>query len=201
MPLFPLLLRIILQIYRGGCCSEERRSEDANTKRRLYLYILLIQLRGWILYKLFDTVEDMIVSPGGADCWYSELLMFHDSECRGREMDFSDHVVLYYAQIIPIALTEFLHSFSVPYWRIKNALRDDDSSFPKLIPFVLIFWMVNLYIITCLGAYKTSMYFHTGPEVFVGYLVSLLVQIPLLLLQCTSVFPRARAYFFGYAKS
>ena len=132
LPLFPLLLRILLQIFRGG--YSEEKSENTNMKRRLYLYILLIQLRGWILYKLFDTVEDMIVASGGTDCWYSELLMFHDSECRGREMDFSDHVVLYYAQIIPIALTEFLHSFSVPYWRIKNTLRDDDTTFPKLIP-------------------------------------------------------------------
>lgn len=195
LPLFPLLLQLVLQLRRDS----EEGIQDAFIKRRLFLYIMLIQVRGWILYKLFDAIEDMVVSPAGTNCWYSDILMFNDSECRGREMDFSDHVVLYFAQIIPIALTEFLNSFSSPYWRMKHTLRDD--AFSKFIPFVLVFWMTNLYIITSFGAYKTSMYFHTGPEVYVGYLVSLLVQVPLLVLQCTPYFSRPRAYFFGSTKS
>lgn len=195
LPLFPLLLRVALQIIRGS----DLNGNDINTKRRLYLYIVLIQIRGWILYLLFDTIEEMIVSSPDSTCWYGDLLQHHYSECQGRVTDFSDHVVLYFAQILPIALTEVLYSFSAPYWKSKSDKHGDPAQ--TLIPAILLLWLANLYTITCFGAYKTAMYFHTGPEVFVGYLVSLCIQIPLCLTQCTSLFPRARAYFFGYAQS
>jgi hypothetical protein len=197
LPLFPLLLRVVLQIIRGS----DGNGDDMNTKRRLYLYIILIQVRGWILYLLFDTIEEMIVSSPttSTKCWYGDLLEHHYGECQGRVTDFSDHVVLYFAQILPIALTEVLYSFSAPYWKAKNDKHDDPV--PKIVPALLYLWLANLYTITCFGAYKTAMYFHTGPEIFIGYLVSLFIQIPLCLTQCTSLFPRARVYFFGYTQS
>ena len=180
---------------------------EVHTKRRLYLYIILIQLRGWILYLLFDTIEEMIVSSSHSDtqCWYSHLLQAHYSECQGRVTDFSDHVVLYFAQILPIALTEVIHSFAVPYWQtaIKNSMSSRAGVFSwflnsaRLIPTVLLLWMGNLYIITFLGAYKTARFFHTGPEIFIGYLISLLLQIPLFVVQCTQAFPALTNYLFG----
>eukprot|EP00980_Cylindrotheca_fusiformis_P002817 scaffold672_cov126-Cylindrotheca_fusiformis.AAC.18 len=196
LPLFPLLLRIVLQIVRG---SDGIANNDFNTKRRLYLYIFLIQFRGWILYLLFGAIEEMLVSSPGEACWYGDLLENHFSKCQGRATDFSDHTVLYFAQILPIALTEVLHSFSTPLCHGKDDNKNDDP-LQKAVPVVLLLWLANLYAITCCSAYKTALYFHTGTELFVGYLISLLIQIPLCLTQCTSMFPRVRAYFFGFTQ-
>jgi len=117
-------------------------------------------------------------------------------------MDFSDHVVLYFAQILPIALLEILHSFSRPYWLTDGRLTSrrsnvHDNKGALVVPIVLLLWLANLYIVTFLGAFKTAAYFHTGPEVFVGFLVSLLVQVPLCLLQCSPALSSWREYFFG----
>jgi hypothetical protein len=154
--------------------------------------LVLIQARGWILYLVLNYLEDFLVSPAGDDCWYQHLLSGSHGMCHGRVSDFSDHVVLYFAQILPIALTEVLHSFVVPFWSIA-----DNSRIRSMVPMGMLAVLMHLYVITFLGAYKTSAYFHTGPEIFTGYIVSLLVQIPLLLLQCSSLWPRTQEYFFG----
>jgi len=129
-------------------------------------------------------------------------------------MDFSDHVVLYFAQIIPIALVEILHALfprggGPPYYqwwlsaRLPRQPRTNTVSgyfnrfFHHVVPLILSLWMVNLYVVTFLGAFKTAAYFHTGPEVWVGFVISLLVQIPLMVLQTTNLFPKQQEYFFG----
>jgi hypothetical protein len=199
LPLFPLLVRGALQLFRkfqiGG---SNNKVQNVYAMRRLYLYLLLTQVRGWILYMLFGAIEALLVSSAGSNCWYEELL-HHDtnySECQGRATDFSDHVVLYFAQILPIALTEVLHSFVIPFWDTKTSTRKN-GGYSSLVPIVLLAGLFYLYLITFLGAYKTAVYFHTGPEVLSGYLVSLCIQVPLCLMQCTNYFPRAREFFFG----
>jgi len=200
LPLFPVLLRIMTTLFIGS-----NKGSEIHTKRRLYLYIILIQLRGWILYLFFDRIEEMIVSSQDTQCWYSNLLQAHYGECQGRVTDFSDHVVLYFAQILPLALTEVIHSFAVPYWHtaIKNSMSSRVGvlswflNSARLVPTILILWIGNLYVITFLGAYKTAMFFHTGPEILIGYLISLFVQIPLFVVQCTQAFPALTNYLFG----
>jgi len=96
--------------------------------------------------------------------------------CGGRGFDYSDHIVLYFAQILPIALMEVLHSTIVqPFW---------GSSCNPWIPLLLWMGLLYLYLINAIGALKTAIYFHTPLEVVVGYVISLLYQIPLCLLQC-----------------
>lgn len=208
LPLFPLLVRGGWQIYCNYAGKASLSKLDSlHAKRRLYLYLSLIQIRGWILYLAFDELEDFFVRSGGIQCWYEEYLHPNFHHCQGRMTDFSDHVVLYFAQILPIALMEILYAFSIPYWSQHHGggrgSRKISSGFDikgqqhLLVPIILVLWMTNLYIVTFLGAYKTAAYFHTGPEVFVGFLVSMLVQLPLCLLQCTSAFPVQREYFFG----
>jgi hypothetical protein len=186
----------------------------------------LIQLRGWILYAALDELEDLFVPSGGEGCWYEGyLLPSNYQQCQGREMDFSDHVVLYFAQIIPIALVEILHTLFPPGGSQHAYFWSPSSSFPGgprqpplraaanqnmfsmhslcrlLVPVLLCLWLANLYVVTFLGAYKTAAYFHTGPEVWLGFLISLVVQIPLVVLQTTDWFPKQRDYFFGTSSS
>lgn len=203
LPLFPLLVRGCWHLYinciRNGSVSTNK-ADFVYARRRLYLYLILIQVRGWILYLAFDELEELFVVVPETPCWYEQYLYPHYNQCQGRMLDFSDHVVLYFAQILPIALMETIHSFSVPYWtevsRRKGGLHGHDIS-GLVVPTVLLLCLANLYIVTFLGAYKTAAYFHTGPEVFMGFLVSLVIQIPLFILQCTSHCQKWRDYLFG----
>jgi hypothetical protein len=198
------------------------RRDNVYSKRRLYLYLGLIQLRGWILYVALDEVEDWFVSPSSSssgqepgNCWYEEFLHANYEQCQGRTMDFSDHVVLYFAQIIPLALVEILHA-GLPllrntnnhklqyYWGLAPSRQKSGHGtskynhlFFRLVPVILLVWLVNLYVVTFLGAFKTAAFFHTGPEVWLGFLISLVVQIPLCLLQTTRIFSKQKEYFFG----
>jgi hypothetical protein len=205
-------VRGALQFYRSlrGCNFGNSKAENTYAKRRLYLYLVLIQIRGWGLYLVFDKIEDLFVSSADySECWYENLLHHNYSRCQGRVTDFSDHVVLYFAQILPIALVEVLHSFVVPFWDNNTKSTSTTTTSPSAgrtsggynhwVPVLLLVWLVNLYFVTFLGAYKTSVCFHTGPEILIGYLVSLCIQIPLCLLQCSSFFPWAREYFYGHA--
>lgn len=238
LPLFPLFVRGAVQWYHNrsrrvdatstgiGSASSSSRSrllDNVYSQRRLYLYMGLIQMRGWIFYVGLDGLEDFFVSSGGEGCWYERYLVPSNyQQCQGRQMDFSDHVVLYFAQIIPIALVEIMHALFPPggsqhdyYWSPSFAggprqspSRGTNHSIlsmrglrHRLIPMFLSLWLANLYVVTFLGAYKTAAYFHTGPEVWVGFLITLVVQIPLAVLQTTELFPNQRDYFFGTSSS
>jgi hypothetical protein len=197
LPLFPFFIRGAVhafRILRGHAAGSPTQITTA--MRRLYLYIGLIQVRGWVLYLVFDQLEEFLVPAAGSDCWYHHLLPIGHAICQGRVSDFSDHVVLYFAQITPMALIEVLHSLAIPYW---NSADGPDKSGNRLMPTLLIVGMLYLYFIAFLGAYKTAAYFHTGSEIFRGYLVSLIVQVPLFVLQCTRTWPKARKFFFGFA--
>ena len=183
LPLFPLLVRGVVQ-FAG---RQQRGFNTTNVKRRFYLYIGLIQIRGWVLYLLFDFVENLIVQPAGDECWYNDLLRSHHGSCHGKTTDYSDHMVLFFAQILPIALTEVLFSFVAPYWKKQSIL----------VPTILVTGLLYLYLITFFSTYKTSAHFHTLFEIGVGYLISLLIQIPLFLIIATSLMEPIRDYFFG----
>mmetsp|Transcript_9499 Transcript_9499/g.23062 ORF Transcript_9499/g.23062 Transcript_9499/m.23062 type:complete len:335 (-) Transcript_9499:916-1920(-) len=199
IPLFPLLIRAVVQFLsrqRTPPASDDgtalKRQKEINTLaiRRLLLYFGLMQLRGFILYLLFDAIEDQIVGSGGDACWYDGVLRSFQSVCKGRATDFSDHVVLVFAQLLPIPLTEVLFSFVAPFWR-------DRGRYGRVAPTLLVTGLVYIYGICFLGTYKTAAHFHTQLEIILGYLISLVVQIPLFLVLCTSYLVPARDYFFG----
>jgi hypothetical protein len=213
LPLFPLFVRLVVLNLRkqqspmsvSGSNHSNSNIIDAQcrlARRRLYLYVGLIQFRGWILYLLFDKLEEWLVASAGRGCWYERLLHENYSSCQGQGSDFSDHVVLYFAQILPVALVEVLHSFAQPYWDEGTTSACNTTNLfriPQMVPAILTASMVYLYAVTFMGAYKTAVYFHTWPEIMNGYLISLLVQVPLFLVQCTNFFDPIREYFFGYA--
>jgi hypothetical protein len=178
-----------------------------------------MNVRGWILYVLFNAIEDHFVESSSSEngvvtpCWYNVDGWFDQNTeqetCTGRPFDFSDHVVLYYAQILPIALIETLYAtIDNPYWhRICNTQhynqqqqpilhqrynitstirRYIDKMFRWIVPIVLIMSHLYTQLITATGAYKTTTYFHTPFEVIMGFLVSMIVSIPLCYIQCST---------------
>jgi hypothetical protein len=169
--------------------------------RRLCFYVFLMNFRGWALYVGLNKLEDHVVTRVPTTCWYRDWLREGQSDCYGRRFDFSDHVVLYFGQILPIALVEVLHALEQPYWtQPRVAFRNHGSGQSAgfhWLPFSLVSALVYLHFVTYLGAYKTSSFFHTGSEVFAGFLVSLLIQVLFWLLQCHERFARARVFFFG----
>jgi hypothetical protein len=215
LPLFPLFIRLIVHMLQKANFSTTAAASSTTqqrlARRRFYLYVFLIQFRGWILYLLFDKIEEYFAAPAESGCWYESLLHENYHSCEGQVSDFSDHVVLYFAQILPIAFVEVLHSFVEPFWksRISSNNPSHQSSsgthvnrlhgqIPTMVPALLLTSILYLYVVTLMGAYKTSVYFHTWPEILNGYLISLLVQVPLCFMQCTSLLGDAREYFFGY---
>ena len=202
LPLFPLIVRRVAQFVirqkerqRGSNIANEKESKRSGeietfTNRRFYLYFGLIQIRTWILYFLFDKFENLIVQPAGDGCWYQNHLRSHHHTCDGKETDYSDHIVLVFAQILPIALTETLFSFLAPYWK-HNGYQG------KVVPTILSTGLLYLYAISFLQVYDTSAYFHTHFEIFMGYLISLLIQIPLFLIMSTPLMKPFTHYFFG----
>jgi hypothetical protein len=209
LPLFPLILRILYWLYASivsATVSKDLASgaSISYSVRRLCLYIVLLNCRGWILYVLLNEVEDQFVASSidGTTCWYSGLLQPVQELCIGRAFDFSDHVVLYYAQILPIALIETLYAFQCPYWISDERSALNQGTLVRipqlLLPIILAASHVYLQFITATGAYKTAAFFHTPGEVVAGFMVSLLVTVPLLLLQCSShtTWATWRLFFF-----
>ena len=201
IPLFPLLLRIGFRTYqtlleRGHLVLDT--TFGVYSFRRLVFYFLLMQFRGWFLYVALNSIEDNYLNEevNQTNCWYQDWLPTTLAKsspiCRGRKFDFSDHVVLYYAQILPIALLETLHSLNRPYWPFRFFRR-------IALPILLTTGMCYLYFITFLGVFKTATYFHTPKESLAGYGVSLLAHLPLCTLQCHNGprMARLREYFFG----
>jgi hypothetical protein len=226
LPLFPIILRILYWLYQTVSVlsslyrrmdSDSSANEDPTaavryTARRLFLYVVIMNFRGWFLYVALNRVESHFVPTHDDEvCWYGEFLSREQTSCYGRAFDFSDHVVLYYAQILPIALTETLYAFQYPYWRksakppsaVFNILHSEGGTnlIDGLLPVVLVVAHLYLQLITALGAYMTASYFHTGGEVLAGYAVSLLVALPLALCQCGNRSPwvsALRSFFFCY---
>eukprot|EP00934_Nitzschia_sp_Nitz4_P007710 Nitzschia sp. Nitz4//scaffold114_size70088//62850//64498//NITZ4_005989-RA/size70088-processed-gene-0.46-mRNA-1//-1//CDS//3329533459//7700//frame0 len=222
LPLFPLLLRLVYYLYRAtqGHSSSitgdawSTVSDNALARRRFFFYLGLIQFRVFVLYLGFDALEDRFWgnhSPDPTDtpgtCWHEPYLPSSNyaasaETCPGQTTDFSDHIVLFLAQILPIALLEVVYSFQVPvpYWQGRGESSNTTKTIWRpnvLVPLALIWGCLHLYLISFLAAYNTAAYFHTSREVVVGFLVSLIVQIPLCLLQCTNLFPRTKEYLFG----
>jgi len=160
------------------------------------------------LYVLFNAVEDSIRTPVHSDCWFNNGMWITSQEasCLNKAFDFSDHVVLYYAQILPISLVETLYAFQYPYyWKSpdnkgESTTTTRDRLFRGIrqftVPAILACSHLYLQFITAAGAYKTAAYFHTPGEVVAGFGVSFVVALPLMLLQCK--WRAVRALFFRY---
>ena len=192
--------------------------------RRLLLYVAMMLIRGVVLYQGMNQIEHYFHTSDTL-CWYQDWLREDQSTCYGRSFDFSDHVVLYMAQILPICLAETLEGLqqplTVPPRRIMSTqtmtlltsmnggvnpgdLEDASSSssptWPTVRPLnvLIVLSTLYLYLITLWGSYRTTAYFHTGPEVFIGFAVSLLLQWPLFSLQCRpGPFRNVQEWFFG----
>lgn len=184
--------------------------------RRCCFYFILMNFRGWFMYILLNKIEDQFVmgsNPANNTCWYNiEGWLPQSSEqevCAGRPFDFSDHIVLYYAQILPIALFETLHiTIEYPYWyigvptdssvqHVRNLILMETirNNFLRwFVPIVLLGTHIYLQIVTTFGAYKTTFYFHTPFEIIAGFIISMIISVPLCRIQCNNCNHRLISY-------
>ena len=199
LPIFPFLIRGLVRLIQSFQSSQQSstfsRSElsKSTTLRRLALSFSCLVFRGLVLYSFFNFLEHLLVPSPDSDapCWYKDFLKHFQTPCSGRTFDFSDHVVLYFGQLLPVALSETLYCLSFPFWKPEN----------KAVPRLLVGCLLYLYLVTFLGAYKTSAYYHTPLEIFLGLAVSLLLQVPLCLLQCSKQWQNLRSFFYGQQRS
>jgi hypothetical protein len=180
--LFPIIIRGLALVWQTVMTN--RPSESWTTYlQRFNLYLVMIALRGFVLFLGLNWVEEQIVGGPSQDCWFSEYAR-RGPTCKGVEFDFSDHTVLYLGQILSIPLTEIIYWWLVPI---------GSSTLSKVVSGA----MMYLYFITLLGEFQTAAYYHTACEVLVGYAISLLIQLPLAYTQCYSTWGRVRANLFG----
>jgi len=201
LPLVPLLFRFaVAYISKRSNIAVPESNTIQHTRNRMLLYALVMCVRGFILYLLFNVIEDgiILVSQGIGDddsssdpCWYQKLLKsnYQAGTCHGRTFDYSDHVVLFLSHYLPCLVFETLYNVAYPFWRGL-----DDRGNPSYRPiynqrvtlprfFKIMFVYMNF--LTFLAVFRTAAYFHTPAETAVGYLISLLVQIPMGLLIMT----------------
>lgn len=189
IPLIPIYLRgLELLVYSLATTPVETWRNYAS---RFALYIVIINFRGFVLYKALNVLQEHLVYTPN-DCWYDNLLA-EEPSCHGFGFDFSDHTVLYLASILPIPLFEIVHSLLVPLSRNELSV--------LLHQIILVGGMVYLYMIVLGEEFRTAANYHTRLEVAVGFLVSLTVQVPLAFLQCSAAWSRPRRLFCGKTPS
>ena len=185
IPLLPFMLRhftVTIEALGNGIPAESMRT----SLRRLLFYIFVFMVRGVVLFLGANVLENMLVKSGSDSCWYSDLQR-GSSICHGLQFDFSDHTVLYFAQILPVSLMECIHIFVTHHWN-KNW---------KYTLLVLFCYLPYLYYIALIGVFSTAAYFHTESEMLVGYVVSLIIQLPIAYLQCASGWKSLKQALFG----
>jgi len=154
---------------------------------RLGFYFVVMNFRGWILFVLLNKLQDML-RPGNLldSCWYDDYMIRRtnrNSNCYGQGFDFSDHTVLFLCQIIPVLSCEFFVSLLSPIRSNMNTngfekLQTEVDIKNSVLQTANVCYFVYINIIVFLAMYKTAAYFHTPSEVAVGYIISLLVQLP-----------------------
>lgn len=178
IPLFPWLIRLVCETVVQGFHG----LIFWQASQRLALYVTVMLIRGWVLYAGLNIVEAKVVTWEIVDdesCWYMPFLKEGTSSCYGRVFDFSDHIVFFHVQVLAIVWTEYLDSRARP-----NAMGN--------LEYVLHFAVLYLCCIAYMGAYKTARWFHTSGEIFSGWLLTLVITLPLAWLQSAMCYtPRA----------
>lgn len=184
IPIVPILIRGLVLAWQTLMTS--RLCESWSTYgARFFVYGSWIAVRIFVLFVGFNWLEDRIVGSPPSECWFSEHVGRRPA-CQGIQFDFSDHTVLYFGQILAIPLTETVFSWLLPH-----------DGIDAVLSWLVAAYMLYLYFITLLGEFQTAAYYHTAGEILVGYVISMILQLPLAYLQCNSTWARARTNLFG----
>ncbi|KAL3774712.1 hypothetical protein HJC23_002012 [Cyclotella cryptica] len=157
-----------------------------------------------------DSVSDVEhnIQSSNNECWYKDVLKTHHrtsmeqdyfSDCYGRPFDFSDHIVLFLAHYLPIFLFEMIYCWMFPFWvsskspHIKQqASRGRHITIACAVLHAVLF--LYLHLIVLHATYQTAAYFHTTAEVIVGYMISWLLNLPILYLICSEKWVSLRQF-------
>lgn len=221
--IIPIVFRILIATfeYFTSLCSSKQSYQRiiSVSMKRMALYIMVMQYRGWVLYVFLNYVEDWMTDNRRSwsgminyfddrqdSCWYSEYVNRNgrDTEvCRGQRFDFSDHVVFFYAHMLPLLLFEVVYNLFVPIWPqmessnddgVKNHVAKSHQYICNAIKTGMGLYSCYLHVIILFEVYFTAAYFHTTAEVVVGLILSLSVQGPLSMLMCSFKWRGARGF-------
>lgn len=167
-PLIPLLLRIVITASSYLLCQDNNELNNSekdfitnalwwSSWRRLFIYFLIMNFRGWGLYIFLNMIQDSIpninanaaaslfsftstfmtkpsdwaltTSSNNGTCWYQNLLRSKNRHkyCYGRSFDFSDHMVLFFGQTLPVMLFEILFCVFYPFWKHHHHYHQDEE--------------------------------------------------------------------------
>lgn len=132
--------------------------------KRLGLYISIILIRMYGLYRGLSYIQFSYFHFTENDCWYSPKLL---PICGKHNFDFSDHIVFYMVQVVLPIIIELVHVFTL--WEKKENFDDNETKKVKKIPvnaghiLILCYSFVLLYM-SLRAVFFTCIYFHTPME-------------------------------------
>lgn len=158
-----------------------------------------------------DVEHDLYYKKGNEppECWYKEVLKAHHktamesdghSDCYGRPFDFSDHVVLFLAHYLPIFVLEMLLYYSFPFWVPTSSFEERNKTTRIMWNVFHGFLFLYLHLLILHALYHTAVYFHTPAEIIVGYIVSLILQLPIMHMMCAEEGSRRLKRFIGMTR-
>jgi len=187
----------------------------------LYIYLNLVQefMQDSSTKRLSPEMPETPTHLTNTDCWYANFTTRNTKNpCYRQQFDFSDHTVLFFAQSLPIMLLETTVFHFFPLWPTHTTDHTSDNGIPTprrtgaatsgradsipsfifntLLSSCLSSFFFYINNVTLLVAHSTAAYFHTTKEVVVGYIISLVVQIPITILISSSRHSGIR-YSFG----
>ena len=216
IPLSGILFRLGYQIVtRSPLYSPTSQKETISiTMRRLLFYILVLNVRGWVLYIGANALEDFVILPwlgskvvsplrrdsfsdmehdllankhDSSECWYRDLLKEHHKVIMGRD-ETSDC----YGR--PFDFSDHVVLFCAHYLPVMVCEMLICYTFPfwRKKSRAGVFWevlhavqFVYLHLLLLNALYRTSVFFHTQSEILVGYGVSLMLALPVSVLVCS----------------
>uniref|UniRef100_A0A7S2V6Y4 Uncharacterized protein n=1 Tax=Fibrocapsa japonica TaxID=94617 RepID=A0A7S2V6Y4_9STRA len=167
LPLLPIMLSMsstMISINMAKAETEKRcfAQRQACQKRRLGMYLLIIMVRTFVLYLLWDMVERQFFAASDS-CWYEAKR--GTKGCKDR-FDSADHVVLF--------LVQYLSILAVEATATAHEMADQ-----RLVQLLSWSYTVVLGGASLLAIFGTAAYFHSVPETVVAVVFSLVVWLPL----------------------
>ncbi len=141
--------------------------------------------RGFILYLFLDFLEDIfadwkLFGENLSSCWFSDFTRPNARRniCSKQEFDFSDHVVFFFGHLLPLFFVECIFWMNSPLRQQRIFVGHAKVVYGVVTTSVFGF-LLYVTFLSLFSVYRTAAFFHTKSEIILGYISSLVVQIPL----------------------
>ena len=189
IPIIPIIIHLCLELWAININSSTYRGTQQNAFRKAFFrflfYVSVMCFRGFILYLFLDFLEDIfadwkLFGESLSSCWFSDFTRPNARRniCSKQEFDFSDHVVFFFGHLMPLVLVECIFWINSPLRGERIFIDRSKVLYRVITTFIFGFWAYVSFL-SLFSVYNTAAFFHTKSEIILGYISSLVIQIPL----------------------